>query len=110
MNMPVTVAPLVALRRLEIGLGPPERPPVVDGIDLDIGRGETVALVGESGSGKSLVAHTIAGIVTKIDMIDFLARRRADRFDHLAAAADHDRLLRFPFHDDGGVYARHRVL
>jgi oligopeptide/dipeptide ABC transporter ATP-binding protein len=75
MNMPVTVAPLVALKRLRIGFGPPGRPPVVDGVDLDIGRGETVALVGESGSGKSLVAHTIAGIVTKA------ARVSAERFE-----------------------------
>lgn len=75
MNMAVAVAPLVALRRLTIGFGSPSRPPVVDGVDLDIGRGETVALVGESGSGKSLVAHTLAGIVAKA------ARVSAERFE-----------------------------
>jgi peptide/nickel transport system ATP-binding protein len=36
--------------------------PTVAGIDLDIRRGETLALVGESGSGKSTLAWTIAGL------------------------------------------------
>src|SRR5688572_2738950 len=35
----------------------------VDGVDLSIGRGETVALVGESGSGKSTVGRVIAKLV-----------------------------------------------
>jgi peptide/nickel transport system ATP-binding protein len=35
----------------------------VDGLDLDIGRGETVGLVGESGSGKSVTARSIMGLV-----------------------------------------------
>jgi peptide/nickel transport system ATP-binding protein len=35
----------------------------VDGVDLDIHRGETVGLVGESGSGKSVTARSIMGLV-----------------------------------------------
>jgi len=38
--------------------------PTVAGIDLDIHRGETLALVGESGSGKSTLAWTLAGLRT----------------------------------------------
>ncbi|RWI44964.1 MAG: ATP-binding cassette domain-containing protein, partial [Mesorhizobium sp.] len=35
----------------------------VDGLDLTIGRGETVALVGESGSGKTTVGRVITKLV-----------------------------------------------
>jgi oligopeptide/dipeptide ABC transporter ATP-binding protein len=70
-----TNPPLVTLRRLEIRFGGPASNPTVDGIDLDIAKGEMVALVGESGSGKSLVAHTLAGILTPD------ARLTAERFD-----------------------------
>ena len=36
---------------------------ITTGTDLDVSRGETVAIVGESGSGKSLTAKAIARLL-----------------------------------------------
>ncbi|MEU3897694.1 ABC transporter ATP-binding protein [Streptomyces sp. NPDC045251] len=43
------------------GGGPPAR--AVDGVDLDVRRGEIVALVGESGCGKTTLARSLLGLV-----------------------------------------------
>ena len=52
------------------GVAPP--PATVSGINLEIKRGETVALVGESGSGKSTIVRTISGLLPAKDgMIQF---------------------------------------
>jgi peptide/nickel transport system ATP-binding protein len=53
-------APLLAVRNLAIsanGLA------ITTGTNLEIGRGETIAIVGESGSGKSLTAKAIARLL-----------------------------------------------
>ncbi|WPX38577.1 ABC transporter ATP-binding protein [Pseudomonas sp. CCC3.1] len=47
---------LIEIRDLRVGFGSKE---VVHGVNLDIRRGECLALVGESGSGKSVTAHSI---------------------------------------------------
>lgn len=47
----------------EYPLGGRRRLKVLDGIDLEIREGETVALVGKTGSGKSTLAHILAGVV-----------------------------------------------
>ncbi|WP_329311985.1 ABC transporter ATP-binding protein [Streptomyces sp. NBC_01262] len=61
-----TAPVLVSLRDVAVDYRPrrarSQGPPTVAGIDLDIRRGETLALVGESGSGKSTLAWTIAGL------------------------------------------------
>jgi hypothetical protein len=45
MNMAVTMAPLVALRRLEIGFGPTSRPPVVAAFTVVKGRIAAIDLI-----------------------------------------------------------------
>ncbi|RKN45765.1 dipeptide ABC transporter ATP-binding protein [Streptomyces hoynatensis] len=52
--------PLLAVRGLRVAYGETE---VVRGVDLDVCRGETVALVGASGSGKSTTAHALVGLL-----------------------------------------------
>ena len=53
-------APLLTVRDLGVAFpGPQELTSVVQGVNLDIGRGERHALVGESGSGKSVTAQAL---------------------------------------------------
>ncbi len=69
-----TAAPSPALleaRNLSISFpGEPDRVRVVDGIDITIARGETLAIVGESGSGKSMTALALMRLVPKPGAID----------------------------------------
>ncbi len=55
------------------------RLPVVDRVDVAVGRGEAVALVGESGCGKSMTALSIVGLVPKPGRIDAGSVRMAGR-------------------------------
>ncbi|WP_204801422.1 dipeptide ABC transporter ATP-binding protein [Mycobacterium riyadhense] len=54
--------PLLSVEGLEVRFGSNE--PVVRGVDLTVGRGQTVAVVGESGSGKSTTAAAILGLLS----------------------------------------------
>ncbi len=51
--------PAIALRGLTKSFGPTR---VLDGVDLDVQRGEIVALAGPSGAGKSTLLHLIAAL------------------------------------------------
>ncbi|MFP3987558.1 ABC transporter ATP-binding protein, partial [Streptomyces sp. E11-3] len=66
MTTPATPPPLLSASGLHITFpgrrgAPPAR--AVDGVDLDIARGEIVALVGESGCGKTTLARSLLGLV-----------------------------------------------
>ena len=58
---------------------------VLDGVDLDVMPGESVALIGRSGSGKSVLAKCILGLIApdagtiELDGVDLWSMSRADR-------------------------------
>ena len=53
---------LLRVRGLQVGFGRGQAP-AVEGLDLDVGRGEVLGLVGESGSGKSVSMLAIMGLL-----------------------------------------------
>jgi oligopeptide/dipeptide ABC transporter ATP-binding protein len=62
----VSEGPLLALRGLEVRFPPRRRGAgearAVDGVDLDVRRGEVLALVGESGCGKTTLVRAVVGL------------------------------------------------
>ena len=55
--------PLLRVRGLSVGFG---GPPVVDGIDLDVGTGRFTSLVGPSGSGKTSILRVATGLLAPL--------------------------------------------
>jgi len=68
---------------------------LVDGLSLEIGCGEFVAVLGRNGTGKSLTLHTLAGLrpgasgTTRLDGADVTAMRRQDVARRLALLPQH---------------------
>jgi phospholipid/cholesterol/gamma-HCH transport system ATP-binding protein len=83
MNRQTTpTSPKIAVRGLKKSFG---RKVVLDGIDLDIGVGESVVVIGGSGSGKSVLAKCILGLLQpdsgsiKIDGEEMVGRSSGER-------------------------------
>ena len=58
----------------------------VDGVDLDVGAGETVAVMGPSGCGKSTLLHLLGGLDRPSGGEVWLAGRRIDQIGEKALA------------------------
>jgi ATP-binding cassette subfamily B protein len=58
-----TLAGAVRLRNVGFRYGGPEAPAILEGIDLDVKPGTTVAIVGRSGSGKTTLVKCLAGLL-----------------------------------------------
>ena len=59
----------------------------VDGIDLEVAPGETVAVMGPSGCGKSTLLHMLGGLERPTAGEIWLAGRRIDRLGERSLAA-----------------------
>jgi ABC-type lipoprotein export system ATPase subunit len=58
----------------------------VDGVDLEVARGETVAVMGPSGCGKSTLLHLLGGLDRPSGGVAWLAERRIDQLGEKALA------------------------
>jgi len=77
-------APVLDLRRVSVGH---RGQPVLEGVDLEVERGEIVALIGPSGCGKTTLLRTIVGLIPPLagqvrllgaDLHGVTAERRAE--------------------------------
>ena len=69
----------------------------VDGVDLEVARGETVAVMGPSGCGKSTLLHLLGGLDRPSDGELWLAGRRIDQLGERALARTRRDVVGFVF-------------
>ncbi|HEY0179831.1 MAG TPA: ATP-binding cassette domain-containing protein [Dokdonella sp.] len=77
--------------------GPDGRLTILDGIDLDVARGDSLAIVGASGSGKTTLLGLLAGLDRPSSGSIRLAGHRLDALDEEARARVRRRLVGFVF-------------
>ena len=95
---PDSAAPLVRLDRIELSLDSAAgRVDILRGIDLSVGRGETISVVGPSGSGKTSLMMVIAGLERQTGGSVAIAGRAL-------AALDEDQLARLRLENIGIVF------
>ncbi|MFM9368520.1 ABC transporter ATP-binding protein [Streptomyces sp. Da 82-17] len=75
-----------ALRVEGVRFGYPGRPPVLDGVDLRVARGELTALVGLNGCGKSTLLRIMAGLLRPDSGDVLIGGERLARMPRRAAA------------------------
>jgi phospholipid/cholesterol/gamma-HCH transport system ATP-binding protein len=72
----LTAVPAIRVRGLEVAFGDRK---VMDGLDLDLWRGEVLGFVGASGAGKSVLTRTILGLQKKLAGVIEADGRDVDR-------------------------------
>jgi putative ABC transport system ATP-binding protein len=81
------VQPFVRLEGVSKSYGTaPNRLHVLDGVDLDLRRGETTSLVGRSGSGKSTLISLIAGLMRPDTGHVHIGGQQTDKLDEAGRA------------------------
>ena len=71
----------------------------LDGVDIAVGAGESVAVMGPSGSGKSTLLHCLAGVLAPDGGLVALEGRRIDKMDERRRSALRRTRFGFVFQD-----------
>ena len=100
MNEP---GPVLAARGLKKTYQGPQPVPVLLGVDLDVQRGERIAIMGRSGSGKSTLLHLLGGLDTPTSGQVFVQGRALSEMSETERGQTRNRTLGF-------VYQFHHLL